>query len=486
MSRSLTGAWFGILGMQAIAGIFSLATAALASLLVPPPVFGSFSLMMSIVQVTYGVGFAWLNHALFRYAREEHGARGTVAGVLFPVLMGHMLLLAGAAYLLAKVANPLAYWLDLPVSILKWCIVGVAALACFEALSYAAQAQGRFRGYGLGQVATKAGPLMVTLLFPWVAGGGSIVLFAGAVAGWLFAATLTAKAVNWAPARPYATSALISYGWRLPFGTASGVLATWIGVWFVRAHLGLAEAGLYAWANALFGLIAAFLIPLSAVIAPRMVDLRLGGDTVGLTQNIRLTLAVALLASALTPAALSFLHFVASAAPDAYEAAIPVLVVLCGAAPAQFLSYVLNPLLMAHEDLVGRCVVANICVAASIAGGNVMMVPHLGMLGAAWATLIALWFAGFLWLVIASTLVRPARVAWRMWILAAFPTLAVVAVMSSLPVLLAIMTGVVATLVLLAAGRQLGFYDGVEELSSHVPRPLSALGRGLMWCARRS
>lgn len=484
MASGVTGTWLRIVGLQGVAGATALATAMAAAALVPPATFGAYGLMLSVVQIAYGIGFAWLNHALFRYAREEYAARGTVTGTLLPVLAGHGLLLALVAVAALSFGAPLAAWLTLPHSALGWCLAGLAALALFEALTYAAQAGGHFRGYGLGQVMTKAGPLLAVLLFLAVPAGGALTLFGGALGGWLAALALTAFAVTWTSARPTALRALLAYGWRLPFGTAAGVLATWLGVWFVRGHMGVAEAGLYAWANTLFGLVAAVLLPLSAVLAPGMVDLRLAGSPEAIARQVRATLAVALLAGALAPLGLAVLRLLGGTVPDAYAPALPLLVILCGAAPAQLLAYALNPLLMAHEHLVGRGVVANIAIAALIAGGNAVLVPWAGMVGAALATLLALWIAALIWLGVAGTLLPAGHGLWRPWLSLAAPALAVIVAVALLPWPIAVAVGAAATLALLPTGRRLGWFEGVESLGAHLPARAAVLGRGLSWCGR--
>jgi O-antigen/teichoic acid export membrane protein len=295
---------------------------------------------------------------------------------------------------------------------------------------------------------------------------------------------LTAPAVHWTPARPAEVGPLLAYGWRLPFGTAAGVMATWLGVWFVRGHLGVAEAGLYAWANTLFGLVAAVLLPLSAVLAPGMVDLRLSGNGDAIALQIRRTLAVALLAGALLPLGLAVLRLIGSAVPEAYAPAVPLLVILCGAAPAQLLAYALNPLLMAHEHLVGRGVAANIAIATLIAAGNAVLVPLAGMVGAALATLLALWIAALIWIGVARTLVPAARGLWHSWASLAAPAMAATIAVALLPWPAALPLGAGATALLLLAGRRLRWFDGVEALCAHLPRQAASLGRCLIWCAR--
>ncbi len=479
--QSLARIWMRLAGLQVVAGGFSLVASILAAVAVPPAVFGAYSLMLSAVQMTYGVCFSWLNHVLLRFGREEFSLNGSVGAVLVPAMVGHgcVLIVVTALFFVAFGVQPA--WLSSDPGARYWFAVGLGGLVIFEALAYATQASGRFQIYGISQVATKAGPLFAVCCYPWVPGSGASFLLSGAIVGWLLAAAISGLSVTWKTERYRAIGSMLAYGWRLPFASAAGVLSNWLGVWFVGTYLGIYQAGIFAWANALFGLATSLLVTLSAVLAPIMVDVRRSGDVEAIHRHVRATLSVALLMCAVAPIGFLTLRLCGLVVPETHVDAMPLLVVLCGALPAQLVCYAINPLLMAHERLVGKIVAGNVAIAIVMTAANAVMVPHLGMLGAALATSIAFWFAGCVWMMLARTLSPDLSDVLRVWILVAVPFLWVVVAMASLALTAVLVAGVLATWAFLALGRHLGCFDGLGALlSGSLPR-LTPVDRAIRW-----
>jgi O-antigen/teichoic acid export membrane protein len=476
------GQWLRIVSWQGAGSLMAVGTVALAAIAVPPAVFARYSLMLSIAQVGYAVAFAWINHALFRYAREERVRHGTISGAVRPALYAHAALIALCALAAVATGPAVAALAGLPVSALPWCVAGIAALAAFETATYAAQAGGRFDGYGPGHALAKAGPFVAVLACTAVAPDAE-KLFAGALAGWLAGLAWTARVSSWAgPARPGTARRMLAYGWRLPFASAAGMVVAWFGVWALQMREGAEVAGIYAWTVALVAIAAAALIPLSALLAPGMVDLRLAGDPARLRTAVARAVAVALFVAMLGVPALLALRFVAAVAlPSAYAEAQPLLVLLCAALPAQLLSYLLSPLLMADETLVGALTRANVATALFLAGGIWICLPVAGALGAAVVSGIAVWALATYGLVLAARLGGDDRVALRRWSwLGAFFGIVVPIIALAPPVVALAVASCAGVLVFVARHR--GWFRALAELVVFLPRH-RAVERVLGWCA---
>lgn len=468
---SLLGQWLGILSWQALALAFAATTTALAAAFVPPEIFAQYSLMLSIVQIGYAVGFAWLNHAMFRFAREERARHGTIAGATRIALAGHALILLALCIGAALATAFLARWSGLPPSAFLWCAAGLAALVAFETATYAAQAGGRFDGYGSAQVLVKAGPLLAALGCAVVAADHRL-LFAGLLGGWLAGLARVAAVARWrGPARAGTAVRMLRYGWRLPLASAAGMVVAWFAVWSLQLRVGAAAAGIYAWAAALVALAQAVLLPLSALLAPRMVDLFLGRDAAALRAAVARAVAVALLFAAMMPIGLAALALAAGAAlPDAYGPATPVLVMLCAALPAQLLSYLLSPLLMADETLVGAVTGANVLAAALLAIGTWVALPLAGMIGVAAVAAGSVWTLAGAWLVLASRLAGAGAAALRRWAATGLGLGASAMAIATLPPASAAALGAMTTLALLGVGRWRAWFRPVAEFADHLPR----------------
>jgi len=476
------GQWLRIVSWQGAGSLMAVGTVALAALAVPPAIFARYSLMLSIAQAGYAVAFAWINHALFRYAREERARHGTISGAVGPALRAHAALIALCALAAVAMGPAVAGLAGLPASALAWCVAGIAALAAFEMATYAAQAGGRFDGYGPGHALAKAGPFLAVLACTAVAPDAEY-LFAGALAGWLAGLAWTARVSSWGgPARPGTARRMLAYGWRLPFASAAGMVVAWFGVWALQMREGAEVAGIYAWAAALVAIVAAALIPLSALLAPGMVDLRLAGDPARLRAAVARAVAVALFVAMVSvPTLLALRPVAAIALPPAYAEAQPLLIVLCAALPAQLLSYMLSPLLMADETLVGALTRANVATALFLAGGIWSVLPVAGAIGAAAVSVVAVWSLATYGLVLAARLGGDGRDALRRWALLGLVFAFVVPIVALAPPVLALAAASsIGALVVVA--RRRGWFRALAELSVFLPR-YRAVERVLGWCA---
>jgi hypothetical protein len=226
----------------------------------------------------------------------------------------------------------------------------------------------------------------------------------------------------------------------------------------------------------------AALTPLSALLAPGMVDLRLAGDPARLRAAVARAVAVGLFVAMLGVPALFALRLVATVAlPPAYAGAQPLLVLLCAALPAQLLSYLLSPLLMADETLVGALTRANVATALFLAGGIWIVLPVAGAIGAAAVSGVAVWALATYGLVLASRLGGGDRVALRRWTWLGLVLAIVVPAVALAPPALALAAAMCGGALVLIARRG-GWFRALAELSIFLPRH-RAVERILGWCA---
>ena len=392
---TLLGTWLRLLLYQGAGVGLAMATAALAAVAVPPAVYGEYGLLLSIVQVASGVALSWVNQGLLRIGREEFGRRGTSADTLAAAMA--LLAMLVIALLAAAVAlGPLlARATGLPLAHLAVIAPCLLAFVLFETMSYAAQANGRLEGFTGGQVLARCGPFagVALMLYGW--GSDAVFLIACAGIGWVVAASFAgaaalANGVKPTPAWRSQISRIVAYGRLLPIASAAGMLSAWMGLWFVRGHAGLAEAGVLLWSMGVFSLLTGVLQPFSAILAPRMIDLKLADDKATLQRGIDVMLAAALLLAALMPLALSGLRMLfAAAVPGNYASATPLLVVLLSALPALLVAATLSPLLGAFESILPRLVALHATVSALNFCLLSLLVVRVGALGAALASTLA-------------------------------------------------------------------------------------------------
>jgi O-antigen/teichoic acid export membrane protein len=481
MTSSFLVSWLRLAMFQGGGLVVVLATMALAAIHIPPAVYGQYALLLSVVQISSGVALSWLNQSILRFAREEFSRSKGSGQVLATTL-----LLELGAYGIVLVALWLARpwlggWMDLSMPVFVALAASLLFLALFEAMSYAAQAGGRFDGYALGQILVKLGPLAAVASIAAGFAADPRLLLWGACLGWCAGAIFTARSLlqlqsqrklsAWRPSLTVARR-VISYGWLLPIASIAGVLVAWMNVWFIRAIAGAAEAGVYWWAYGVFAVGAALLMPLGAVIAPEMIDLRLKDRQHEIGRRIDIIVAAAMMLSALMPAIIAALYLVASLAlPAGYAASAAIIALLFVALPAQLVTYASSSLTQAYEHFVPRMVLINVLAALINAAGTLVSVPRVGGIGAAIATVLAVWFAAIATLVVArSVLFEPAPVARALLRvgLAAMAIFACAASMLLVPLHHSVSIGLLGTLVLTAAMRKIGALEALQQLEPHL------------------
>jgi O-antigen/teichoic acid export membrane protein len=276
-------------------------------------------------------------------------------------------------------------------------IAALASFALFQLTSYAAQATGRLDGHMIGQLLCRLGPLLAVGAAWSGLGVRPVYLLAGAAAGWLAGAVATRRATrdNRIVVGSVSREVLQNiwhYGRLLPIASTAAILVAWMDIWFVRVFIDARAAGVYWWAYSLLTLGGAILIPLSAALAPRMIDLRLAEKRAEIASRRQLIIAGGLLAAILAIAGGAPLKALSDLLlPERYQPAGPLLVMLAASLPAQMAAYGASPVVVAFETLLPRVVALHVGAAVLKALLNVLLIPAIGVAGAALATGISIW-----------------------------------------------------------------------------------------------
>ncbi len=489
----LLGSWLGIVGYQSVGFLAMVATSLLAVVVIPPQVWGDYWVLLSLVQVVNGIGLSWISQSVLLFARDELRRRGDIRETLSTALVLQGLLLAALVVLGLLVWPLTASLLEISRSIFLLTLTAVALMGALETMSYALQADERFTGLGIGSALSKLGPLLaVAVVWAGLSASPQLLLvgLAGGLAAGLAATVRAMPPATGNEALPSLTAAwsIVSYGRSLPVAIAAGVMSAWMHVWFVKAYGGAAEAGVYAWAASLYALASAALMPMSAVIAPHLMDLVLANERDRARQRTALFTAVTVLAAIAAPAALAGLRLLSAALPDRYSGAGPILVVLLAAVPAQVLTYLCSPLLRAFPHMMGRVVTINMLMAALNVVLNFVLTPKLGGIGAAASLVSSVWAAALLAEHYTRQAVDGAQTGKQTLVLLSTAAISLTAAILaiSLPALAAGPVGLAVSGLLLVAARRFGLLQPLSIFVHHLnilPQPLrNALTGFLLWC----
>jgi O-antigen/teichoic acid export membrane protein len=381
---------------QAIAAAAALAALRWLATYVDPETFGSYSLYQSVIAAGALFLVSWPNAALLRFGREEwmrDGHVGATVGARLVLFVGSI----SVALALAWVFDPyLQRLLHVDGSPFIWIAVGLVVCPAADMAIYVNQAIGRTEVYGYSPAITRLGFFAGVALIPFVhVRSGWTYL-----AAWFLAATCVAALVvlltmprgSWkgfAFRWPMVTM-LIRYSWTLPFAAISTYVVNWIDSWVIREFRGIASVGVYNWAYQTTAIASLAFAPLAVALTPRVIDARLNGDSEWLNRYVSSILPAATFLAIAESFGFMFVFpaFNLIASPS-YTSAYPVILILLSALPFQLISYLVTPLASAYERLLPRFVLVSAGIACLNVVGDIILVPRLGIPGAALATTTA-------------------------------------------------------------------------------------------------
>ena len=391
--------WAKVVGFQGAGFVVAMITVALAAMVFPPHVYGLYGLLLSLVQIVAGVGTSWVNLAALRYGREEFTRDGTIRLTAGSTILLQGALLAFLGFLFVTTLPSLARHFLAEANIgplLAFILAGLlTAQVAADSANYLAQATNRFTGYGLGHLIGRSGPAVAVLLVVMGVPINALVLLGGAGVGWMLAAIFTLRSIPPELKYPLGLDPLLirqmlAYGWRLPLASIASVAMTWMDVWFIKAFVGIGAAGTYAWASSVFNLLTVGLIAFSAVLAPRLIDLHLRQNPKHIAEGGRTIAALFALAVALMPMALAAVRAGGILGlPSSYTSAAGPLALLVAASAFQFLTFMVGPLVVSNEKLIGAVALQSIVMLGVNTAGNAVLVPLLAGEGAALSKILA-------------------------------------------------------------------------------------------------
>jgi len=367
----------------------------LISLYISPAVFGQYSLYLSVVGACGMLLINWPNAALLRFGREEWNSEKrigeTLAASFLLYFMGTIVAI-GLAWWLDSLA---ARFLDLHDSPFFWIALGVILFPLTQIGVYANQATGQALPYSYAPLLNRSTFLLGIVLVPLL----KVTAEWNYLVAWGLAGTSLASIVTfcllprcaWRSFRYKGAKLkqILRYSWAIPLGAVAAYTVNWVDAWVIRGFMDPAAVGLYTWAYQVTMIGSMAFAPLGVILAPIMLDARLAGDIARLGlhghHSLRLMVAAGIVGLVILTAVYPILSMVAG---SNYLRTYPVILILLSAIPFQLLGYLINPIGSAFEHLVSRAVLISVGVAVLNVLGDVLLVPQVGIIGAAVATLI--------------------------------------------------------------------------------------------------
>lgn len=359
---------------------------------VPPEQYGRYSLWLSVVSCAVAVGLNWSNAALLVYGRREWREHGRIGATLAARLALHLASFVAIAFLLGAARSTIMRLVGPEGASLAWLLPGILLVSLAEIGIYTNQAAGRELAYGVSPFVGKLIFLGGVLLIPalgrndWAYLALCLVIGSGAslLASCLF---FSADALRGFRPSRRALADLLRYSWSVPLGAAAAMTVNWVDAWVIKAYRGYGTVGVYTWAYQVTAIGGMAFASLSMLLTPSMIDAHQVGDRERIREygrRVLCSLAVTgWIGLLLLPAVYPVLRVIL---PPAYRPSCVVFLVLMAALPLQLMSFLLNPVTTSLESLVPGFMALGVVSAAVNILGDLLLVPRLGMIGAALAT----------------------------------------------------------------------------------------------------
>lgn len=398
--RRSFGDYLALLGAQVGFVPLSLLTLVLTVRLAGPTQYGTYALFLSVVQLFVVLTLNWTYPSIIRFGKEATAHRRTLRtliGIRSAFLLGAAAL-AAIGVLAFRV--PLAQYLGVPPSAIWLLLLGTCTFSLANELNYLLQVIGSMRWYSLVQAVEKT-LLLASLLIIALTG---TLLTATLLIGIALAAKLgaTAIAMSRAPVRTLFPlrwdSALLKrvlrYSYPLLAAYASGYVIDWLDLVAIRHYQDVAAVGIYqiAYQGMLF--LSSGLMVITTLAFPILTVVRLHQRRTSLTTYAyRLTPQVVygwsifLMAFAF----LSTFCFTLLFGKPFAGAEIPFLLLLIALA-FQAIMVLCGAMLYSH-DLMPQATMVQILMAIINVVLNILLIPRIGITGAAAATAVAYGFS---------------------------------------------------------------------------------------------
>lgn len=365
-------------------------------ILIDPRDFGQYNLILSIAQVSASALLIWPNTGFLRYGREELHKSSSIEKSLSGRVVLHALL-SLVYILLVIVVLPhvaIAFGLETMTA-----IVGVLSIALLQATAeigiLALQAKADFSSFNLGPILQRSGQLfgigliyfgsvyetkissLYFLLF-----GTALGFFASGINAWRrvekrFTLQGTLKQCG----------RIVGHSWTLPIISTSAYTIAWVDLWMINAMRGTSLAGQYSFAYLVTTVASAILVPVVAGLLPSSIDSEVQADEASHNLFGERAFSIVQLMGALLPVGIALAFSVLFFVPmgDYSDAKTPLLVL--GSGIIFQLGVSLGEVrILARAELTRRYTLIVLAMVAVNAGLNYLLIPLIGLSGAAFAT----------------------------------------------------------------------------------------------------
>jgi O-antigen/teichoic acid export membrane protein len=372
--------------------------------------YGAVALFISLVQLIFTWGINWTSSSVVRFGKEEFVLTASMRKVFGSRTVLLILCILISLFLFFFLRHPVfgfIGWKGEKFGLIALMVIG---FSINNHINYLLQAFGLFRQYSFVPIIEKLSYISILgIVFFFSNGVGMSLIIELMIVAKLIAILFGGLFLKGKPLTPLTTDwktlkNIFLYSWPFFFAFSSGYISDWFDLFVIKYFLALKDVGIYQAAYQGMASIGLSLMAITSITFPIITALK----TTEREESIRrylirvapqivltISLVITLLMLLATPRIIGFIF-----GRDFTKSAFPLLtLMLCNALMG--ISVIYSSILVSY-DLTKEVTIISIIMAAINLGLDILLIPRIGMIGAAIATVISYGFSSTAYLLLGN------------------------------------------------------------------------------------
>ena len=357
-----------------------------------PSDFGYYNLVISIFQTVCAFAINWPNQAFLRLGRESFSRQGHFGSYWCGRLILQVISLSFLLTVFFIFNDYFTTIIGVNISFFSIILPLFFIIVPLQDLFMtAAQAAGKLLSFGLIPLIQKIAQLSAVVIGIIFYESNWELLICALLAAHFFSAF---SALKFVPRDVFrfkisfrSTAEIFGYSWSMPLAILLTFVLTWMDIWIIKYFYELKEVGLYSLAFTISLMIMSIMVPISASIAPMVIDFTTAEDRSHLSLLLNKFHSSTVFIASLLPLAAVFGESVMGwFLPENYQKSVPILLVLSSAIICQISLSILGPIIYSQKKLVPKMMFVIFLMVIMKAVINFLILDDFGLIGPAIVT----------------------------------------------------------------------------------------------------
>ena len=370
--------------------------------------YGTLALFLLISQLVFLFGVNWTSASVMRYGREEYVKEHKINKIFWGrnlIVLPSLIILFGGLILFK---NRILNYIGMPQSGMWFLFLYIAGITLLNYVQYIQQAVGQLRLYALSNIAEKLLSAIGLLIILTVAAFPKNIFAVIAVyvlsiscVAFVFAGLIERKHFLPVEFNKEIIKKIFCFSYPIIFGSASASVVNWIDVIVIKKYMNISDVGVYTLSYQGMMVLQGISMSLIAVLGPIMVTFLVEDRQDLIVKFVKRIIPQGVLLWCLFLSLTIFLspYLIPLIFGNSFSGSVLPFSILMLGLGFNCLACFCSPLLTAYE-LIKQSMAVNVLLALVNLAGDFLLVPKLGINGAAVATSFSFSLAAILYLVI--------------------------------------------------------------------------------------